>query len=69
MIGLGAETVGKVNVNTASAQELDALWGIGEKRSAAIISNRSYSSTEELMTKAGIPKNVFERIKDEVVVF
>ena len=68
-IGLGSEIVGATNINTATMGELDALWGIGEKRAEAIIGNRPYSSVEELMTKAGIPKNVFERIKDKVAAY
>ena len=68
-IGLGAETVGKINVNSASAQELDVLWGIGEKRAQAIIANRPYSSIEELRTKAGIPSNVYERIQAEITTY
>jgi competence protein ComEA len=58
-----------VNINTASASELDALWGIGEKRAADIIANRPYSNIDELMTKAGIPKNVFERIEGQITVY
>ena len=64
---LGAETTtGLVNINTASKSELDSLWGIGEKRAEAIIANRPYSNVEELKAKAGIPANVFDRIKSEV---
>lgn len=58
-----------VNINTASQQELDGLWGIGEKRAQDIIANRPYQDTEELMTKAGIPKNVYEKIKDKIVIY
>jgi DNA uptake protein ComE-like DNA-binding protein len=36
------------------------LWGIGEVRAQQIVNNRPYTSLEELMTKAGIPKNVYE---------
>jgi len=66
------ETMGvsqaKINLNTASREELDGLWGIGEARAETIISNRPYSRVEELVSKAGIPSNVYERIKNEVVV-
>lgn len=67
----GESTVvsGKININTASASELDTLWGIGEARAKAIIGNRPYSSVNELQTKKVIPSNVFERIKDEITVF
>lgn len=67
-IGLG-EVQGKININTASASELDSLWGIGEARSQAIIENRPYTNTQELVTKADIPQSVFDRIKDEIVAF
>lgn len=60
---------GKVNINTASASELDRLWGIGAARAAAIIENRPYSSVEELLTKKVIPSNVYEAIKDKVSVY
>jgi len=58
-----------ININIASAVLLDTLWGIGESRAAAIIANRPYQTLEELMTKAGIPKNVFERIKEEITLY
>lgn len=55
-----------ININTASASELDTLWGIGLARAAAIIEGRPYSSVEELLTRKVIPSNVYERIKDEI---
>jgi len=67
---LGVEVgQGKVNINTASETELDALWGIGPARARDIITNRPYGSIEELTTRAGIPKNVYERIEDQVSVY
>ena len=67
--GVQSAITGKININTASAGELDSLWGIGEKRAASIIENRPYSSIEEFLTKKIIPKNVYERIKEEISVF
>lgn len=67
--GASASIVGKININTASTSELDTLWGIGEARAKAIITNRPYSSIDELLSKKVIPSNVFERIKDEINVF
>lgn len=58
----------RININTASANELDSLWGIGAKRAADIIANRPYQNTEELMAKAGIPKNVYERIREKITI-
>jgi competence protein ComEA len=67
--GAGSTVADKININTASVSELDSLWGIGEARAKAIIDNRPYSSIDELLTKKVIPSNVFEEIKDEIVVF
>ncbi len=59
----------KININSASASELDALWGIGEARAGVIIDNRPYQTVEELLSKKIVPENVYERIKDEITVY
>lgn len=67
--GVVVESSGKINLNNASVSELDSLWGIGEARAKQIIEARPFNSVEELTSKAGIPSNVYERIKDEVAVY
>ena len=57
-----------VNVNTATAAELDALPGIGKSRAASIIKNRPYKSVDEVDTKKAIPHAVFEKIKGSLVI-
>ena len=57
-----------VNVNTATAAELDALPGIGKARAASIIKNRPYKSVDEVDTKKAIPHAVFEKIKASLVI-
>lgn len=57
-----------VNINTATAAELDKLPQIGEKRAAAIIKNRPYKTTDELVSKKAISKGIFEKIKDKITV-
>ncbi len=64
--GIKGTTAGLININTASASELDGLWGIGPARSQAIIDGRPYSSVEELLSKKTVPSNVYERIKNEI---
>jgi competence protein ComEA len=51
---------GVISINTGSKTELDSLWGIGEIRAEAIISNRPYQNIEELKIKANIPQNVID---------
>jgi competence protein ComEA len=67
--GSSASLTDKVNLNTASAAQLDSLWGIGAKRAADIIASRPFQSIEELKTKKLVPSNVYERIKDQVAVY
>jgi len=59
----------KININSASAAELDTLWGIGEARAQGIIDNRPYASIDELLSKKIVPANVFEAIKEKISVF
>lgn len=67
--GSSANLADKINLNTASAAQLDSLWGIGQKRAADIIAARPFQSIEELKTKKLVPSNVYERIKDQVTVY
>lgn len=66
------ETKGKVNLNTASAEELIGISGIGEKRAADIIAYREetggFSSIEEIMNISGIGEKTFQEIKDQITV-
>lgn len=58
---------GPVNINTASAAELDALPGIGKARADAIIKNRPYRSPDELSSRHILPSNVYNKIKNDLV--
>ena len=59
---------GTVNINTASATELDKLPGIGKARAAKIIKNRPYKSPDELESKKVLPEKVYQKIKSQVVI-
>lgn len=62
-------TATKVNINTASQVDLEALSGIGPVTASKIISNRPYQETGELLSKKVIGKAVYEKIKDSLVVY
>lgn len=65
----GVKTVAKVNINTAGQSELEALPGIGPVTASKIISDRPYGSVEELLSKKVLSKGVFEKIKEQLVVY
>jgi len=56
-----------LDINTASAQELSALRGIGDIRAANIIKNRPYKGKDELVQKNIIPPAVYAGIKDKII--
>lgn len=59
--------VGVVNVNTASAAELQLLPGVGESRARAIVDLRKqrggFKAVEELMEVKGIGPVALERLR------
>jgi len=66
---VGVAGAGTININTASVQELDSLWGIGSARAQAIVSNRPYGAIEELVSKAKIPTDVLEKNREKLSLY
>ena len=63
-----AQAQGKlIDINTATAAELEALPGIGPARSAAIIKGRPYKAKDELHEKKIITKAEYDKIKDKII--
>jgi DNA uptake protein ComE-like DNA-binding protein len=58
---------GLVDINSASAEELDKLPGVGPARVKAIIANRPYSGKDDLLQRKIIPPNVYNQIKDKII--
>ena len=66
-----ASKEGKVNINTATVEELKTLKGVGEKKAEAIIEyrkkNGSFKTKEDLMKVRGIGKKLFESFQERIV--
>jgi len=58
----------KVNINTATKEQLDALPGIGPVKAQAIIEGRPYEKIEDIMKVKGIKQGEFNKIKDLITV-
>lgn len=67
-----AKDDGKVNLNTATKEELQTLPGIGEAKAQSIVAWReehgSFTQIEDIMKIEGIKEGVFSKIKDSVKV-
>ncbi len=61
-----AAAMAPVNVNTATAAQLDAIPQIGPKRAQKIIANRPYTVPSDLVTKKALSQGIFDKVKANV---
>ena len=67
----GKQVSGVINLNQATAQQLDMLPGVGAKAAARIIEHRKktpFSRPEEIVQVKGFGKKKYDRLKPHLAV-
>lgn len=68
---VAAEEPGRVDLNTATAAELESLPGVGPAKAQAIVAHREvapFKSADELVEVKGIGEKLYAQLKDRVTV-
>ncbi|MCL2573686.1 MAG: helix-hairpin-helix domain-containing protein [Defluviitaleaceae bacterium] len=69
---IGQSVDGRININTATSEQLQTLSGIGPVTAGNIINHREarggFATIEEIMNVSGIGERTFENIRDGITV-
>jgi competence protein ComEA len=62
-----ATTTDKIDINTATVDQLKAFPGIGDAYAKRIIDGRPYTAKNQLLTRGILPEATYNKIKDQIV--
>jgi len=62
-----AATADKLDINTATPDQLKAFPGIGDAYAKRIIDGRPYTAKNQLTTRGILPAATYNKIKDQII--
>jgi len=58
---------GKIDINTATIDQLKAFPGIGDAYSKRIVDGRPYANKNQLLSKGILPAATYNKIKENII--
>jgi competence protein ComEA len=62
-----ATATDKLDINTATVDQLKAFPGIGDAYAKRIVDGRPYTAKNQLLTRGILPEATYNKIKDQII--